>query len=164
MRCQCSRRRSGCTERVMVRSARCTGGRLRHRTIGMGWWARIFNTEDGRGPRWATEDHLNHKAAQAVGEFGCVEVEYHTDGNATHPQVCEQLSFMDRQEGHDGFYFANDLTCYDDVRPGRCKGRERRPAARMEYRATAVRNRGIPRTPIRAGLARCNDALRLPTQ
>jgi hypothetical protein len=85
--------------------------------IGGGRWWRILNTEDGRGPWPATEDHLNHKAAQVVGEFGWVEVEQQTDGNTTHLQLCQQLSFMDWQEGRDGFYFENDLTCYDDIRP-----------------------------------------------
>jgi hypothetical protein len=73
------------------------------------------NTEDGRGPLWATEVLLDYVSTEAVGQTRGVEVEDEAYADAAHPQVGLQLGFVCRDDGGDRLDLENDLLVCDDV-------------------------------------------------
>ncbi len=74
-----------------------------------------FNTEEGRGPRGATETGSNHEAAETVDQTRGIEVEDQADPDAAHAQIRLQLRLVRRQNGRDRLHLQNDLAIHHNV-------------------------------------------------
>ncbi len=78
--------------------------------------AGFFNTEDVRGPRWATESASNYETPEPVDQSAGVEVEEQAHMDAAHPQIGLQLGLMRWRDGSRCFDLQNDFAIHDDIR------------------------------------------------
>ena len=77
---------------------------------------KLFNTEDVRGPRSATEASSDYESPEAVDQSRSIEVEDQAHTDAAHPQLGLQLRLVRRQDGRRRLDLKNDFAIHDDIR------------------------------------------------